>query len=123
MPDPLRDLAPIIAPSPPPAVTQHGAMAWSPTVVVLLLTVFIALLTSWRWRRRAHVRALRRLGHAHDPQAAAHALARLVRRRGLRPQPAWLQELERLRFAPPAADAAATLRRLCAQAETLPRGR
>jgi len=115
MPDPQRDIAPIIEPAAPPAAPA-GPDYMLPLAVALGGLLLIAAL-ALRWRRRAPLRALRKLAHAPDSIAAANALAALVSRCGVAPPPDWQDELQRLRFAPPAEDAAATLARLCRSAE------
>lgn len=119
MPDPHKDLAEIIEPAaPPPAAAQADYPLPLALAAAAVLLVFIA----WRfWRRRAPLRALRRLASAPDAQAGAAGLARLMAGHAL-PEP-WRQELERLRFARPAPDAATTLARLCREAEGFLRAR
>jgi hypothetical protein len=121
MPDPQRDIAPIIEPAAPP-VPPAGPDYILPIAMSFGGLLLIAAL-AWRWRRRAPLRALRRLAHAPDQVAAADALAALVSRSPIAPPPDWQGELERLRFALPAADAADSLARLCRQAETFLRAR
>ncbi|MBI5330457.1 MAG: hypothetical protein HZB71_07585 [Betaproteobacteria bacterium] len=109
MPDPHKDLAPIIEPPFPPVPVAE--FPWLPATSLVLLALLA--LGLWLWRRGATRRALRRLAHAPDPIAAAHALARLsVQIAPPMPQ-TWKRELERLRFGPPADDGASTLARLC----------
>jgi hypothetical protein len=112
MPDPHKDLAEIIEPDVLPAAAPTDIalpLLLACTVVLLLLAVW------WLWRRRDPVRALRRLARSAEIEIAAAALARLMETR-LVPD-AWRQELDRLRFARPAPDAAAKLARLCQEAE------
>jgi len=116
MPDPQRDIAPIIEPVSPPAAPA-GPDYVLPLAVALGGLLLIAAF-AWRWRRRAPLRNLRKLAQAPDPIAAANALAALVSRCGVSPPLDWQDELERLRFAPPADDAAAALARLCRSAES-----
>lgn len=121
MPDPQRDIASIIEPAAPPAppVGPDYVLPVALSVAGLLLAAALA----WHWRRRAPLRALRRLAQTPDPVEAANALAMLVRRHGLTPPSGWQGELERLRFAPPADDAAESLARLCGQAENFLKAR
>ena len=119
MPDPHKDLAPLIEPLPPPITEAGGAMPWVPAGAVVLPVLLIVLALAWRWRRTVPLRTLRRLARSDDPVAAAGELDRLIARHTLQPAPAWHLELERLRFAHPSPEAAATLARLCREAETL----
>ena len=113
MPDPHKDLAEIIEPSAPPAAAARVDYA---PLFLLAVAVVLLVLIAWRfWRRRAPLRALRRLALATDAQAGAAELARLMAGR-VAPKP-WRLQLERLRFARPAPDAAAVLARLCREAE------
>jgi hypothetical protein len=121
MPDPQRDIASIIEPPAPPALPA-GPDYTLPVVLSVGGLLLIAVLV-WYWRKRAPLRALRNLTHASDPVEAANALAALVRNHGMTPPPEWQHELERLRFAPLADDAAGTLASLCRQAETFPQAR
>lgn len=116
MPDPQRDIAPIIEPAAPPALPPGTDYA-VPLAVALGALLLIAVL-AWRWRRRAPLRSLRKLAHAPDPVAAAHALAALASRFRVAPPPDWQDELERLRFGPPVENAAEVLLRLCRRAES-----
>jgi hypothetical protein len=112
MSDPHKDLAEIIEPAAPPApaVPSSHAMAWT-----LAATLILALVLGWRWwRGGARVRALRRLVRINDLPTAAANLARLAPATAM-PE-AWRQDLERLRYARPTPDAAATLARLCGEA-------
>ena len=113
MPDPHKDLAGIIEPAaPPPAAAQADftlPLALAGAAVLLLLAFW------WFWRRRAPLRALRRLAKSQDVSAAAAALARLMETRTA--PDAWRRDLERLRFARPEPGAEATLARLCREAE------
>lgn len=117
MPDPQRDIAPIIEPATPPAPPVGPdyflPIALSVGVLLLLAAMF------WFRRRHEPLRALRRLANPPDPVAAANALAALIRRCNVDPSPDWLHELERLRFGPPSADAGDRISRLCREAESL----
>ena len=121
MPDPQRDIAHIIEPAAPPAAPA-GPDYVLPLAVALGGLLLIAALV-WRWRRRAPLRALRKLAQSPDPIEGANALAALVSRCGVAPPLDWQNELERLRFALPAEDAAAILARLCSSAEIFLRTR
>jgi hypothetical protein len=115
MPDPQRDIAPIIEPVAPPLPPAGPDYTWPVALAVgglLLLAVLV-----WAWRRRAPLRSLRRIARASDPIAGANALAALVAQQSLRPPRAWEEELEMLRFGPPADYAGDVLARLCQGAE------
>lgn len=122
MPDPHKDLAAIIEPAAPPPAASFATSADYPLPLALAAAAVLLVFIAWRfWRRRAPLRALRRLASAPDAQAGAAGLARLMAGRVV-PEP-WRQDLERLRFARPAPDAATTLARLCREAEGLLRAR
>lgn len=121
MPDPQRDIAPIIEPLAPPMPS-----AGPDYTLAIGLAAFGLLLVAWlywRWRRRAPLRALRKLSHASDPVAGADALAALVASQRTTPPAYWQEELELLRFGPPDEDAQAVLARLCQGAESMLRVR
>lgn len=121
MPDPQRDIAPIIepaAPSLPPAGPDYTL-----AIVLGLAAAVLAGWLYWHWRRRAPLRTLRKLAQASDPVAGADALAALMSRQGISPPAFWQEELELLRFGPPAHDAAAMLAQLCQGAESMLRPR
>ena len=139
MPDPHRDLAPIIEPvAPPPLPEDHGlALALG----LALAGIAIAAGLAWWWRRRRPLRALRQLairaesgmGEARDlaDRLAAllcrrHRLARLEARQcpaALSGQEAtwseWVVALETIRFGPPGPVQHAELARLCREARAL----
>lgn len=117
MPDPQRDIAPIIEPTAPPALPEVGDDTLAITVSLVALLVIAALV--WRWRQQAPLRKIRRLAHDADPIDAANKLAALLKRYRLALAPDWQSELERLRFGPPVEDAADLLEQLCKRAETL----
>jgi hypothetical protein len=134
MPDPHKDLAPIIGPSPPPPVPHEGG--WVVPTALGLLAVLLMLGLVWYWRRRAPQRELRRLSDSPDAGQGGERLAALMRRHhhlgrleAHRCPPAlagreaawraWVLELERLRFAPPTADDGARLARLVREGEAL----
>lgn len=121
MPDPQRDIAPIIEPAAPP-VAPAGLDYTLPILLGMGGLLLLAAL-AWRWRRRAPLRALRKLAHAPDPVAAADALAALLASQGIAPPAYWQSELERLRFGPPVEYANAILARLCRVAESFLRVR
>ena len=114
MPDPHRDLAEIIEPASPPATATPAHFMRPQALAGAAVLPLLALW--WLLRRRAPLRALRRLARSPDVAAAAAALARLAE--GHAATTAWRQELERLRFAPPTPEAASTLARLCREAES-----
>lgn len=121
MPDPQRDIAPLIepaAPPPAPAEPDHNF-----GIALVLGGLLLAFAAYWYWRRRAPLRALRRIARASDPVAGADALAALMANRGISPPAFWQEELELLRFGPPGEDAEAMLSQLCQGAESLLRGR
>lgn len=115
MPDPHKDLAPIIEPVAPPAVAADAG--WLVPGLAILAVLLLALIAAWLWRRRAPLRSLRRLRNHPDPVAAAQHLSALIVGRQLQADLRWLQDLQRLRFGAPATDAAATFARLCREAE------
>lgn len=115
MPDPQHDIAPIIEPLAPPLPPAGPDYMLPATAVLCGLLLLVAL--AWHWRRRAPLRALRRIAQLPDPIAGADELAALVARQGLKPPRAWVEELEMLRFGPPAEYAGNVLARLCQGAE------
>jgi hypothetical protein len=119
MPDPHQDLAEIIEPAAPPTAATQADFALPLALAGAAVLVLLAFW--WFWRRRAPLRALRRLARSPDVPAAAAELARLMEARTA--PAAWRLELECLRFARPAPDAAATLARLCREAEHIVRAR
>lgn len=121
MADPQRELAPIIEPMPPPATpgAAEAALPVVPAIAFAVLALLLAVFLFRRWRRSGPQRRLRRLARAPDPVTAAGQLAALLNRQGIVPETGWRDELERLRFGPPRADAADILARLCRDAETL----
>jgi hypothetical protein len=121
MPDPQRDIAPIIEPLAPPMPPAGPDYTFA--VVLGLAALLLAGWLYWYWRRRAPLRALRKLSQASDPIAGADALAALVASRHVTPPAFWQEELELLRFGPPAEDAEAVLARLCQGAESMLRAR
>lgn len=126
MPDPHKDLAGIIEPSAPPAPLPAD---YTPHLALAFAALLFILAAAWLWRRRAPLRALRRLARCADVPVAAAALARLMATR--QAPESWRLELERLRFARPAPEVApyatpqatATLARLCREAEGFLRAR
>jgi hypothetical protein len=117
MPDPQRDIAPIIEPAAPPL--PPAGPDYTLAIVLGLAAAVLAGWLYWHWRRRAPLRALRKLAQAADPVAGADALAALVASRHITPPAFWQEELEMLRFGPPAEDADAILARLCQGAESM----
>lgn len=112
MPDPHQVLAPLIEPVAPPALPSRPDVPL-PAILAVAGLILVLALALWLWRRGTPRRQLRRLARQPDPLQAAGQLAAWVRAQGMQPAPEWRADLERLRFAPPAADAAATLTRLC----------
>jgi HAMP domain-containing protein len=110
-------LAPLIE---PPlsngTVTEVAAPMLLWVVAAGILLALLLLVTAWLWRRRAPVRALKRIARQSDPIQAAHQLAQLVKQLGKPAPNDWLATLAHVRFGPPAAEHAATLPRLCAEA-------
>ncbi len=121
MPDPQKDIAPIIEPVAPP-MPEASPNHVLPPLIGLGCLLLIAIL-AWHWRKRAPLRSLRRLMREPDPVDAAHALAVLIRKQRISPPAAWQTELERLRFGPSFDGAADSLTRLCRQAETFLKAR
>jgi hypothetical protein len=122
MPDPQKDIAPIIEPVAPP-MPPAGPDYALPVVLIVGGLLLIAILV-WRWRRHAPLRKLNKLADASDTLEAANDLAALIGDvQRVSPPAEWQHELERLRFGPPAGDASETLARLCRQAETFLRAR
>jgi hypothetical protein len=117
MPDPQRDIAPIIEPAAPPA-PPAGPPDYVLPVALSVGGLLLIVALVWHWRRRAPLRALRKLAHAPDPVAAAAALAALVASQHIAPPRFWQEELELLRFGPPSEYADAILARLCRSAES-----
>jgi hypothetical protein len=129
MPDPQRDIAPIL--ELPPRTEQPWARTdaigwaynadWATYALALCATALLLALGRVLWRRLRPYQHLRQLpAHAH-PKTAADTLARLYPQLRGTPDRLWLSDLERLRFAPPHADDAATLTRLCHAAAHFPR--
>lgn len=121
MPDPQRDIAPIIEPAAPPM--PPAPPDFGPAIGLAACALLLAVWLHWRWRKRAPLRALRRLACASDPVAGADALAALMASQRVTPPAQWQAELELLRFGPPAEDAQAVLARLCQGAESMLKGR
>lgn len=121
MPDPQRDIAPIIEPAAPPM--PPAAPDYTLPIILALGGTLLLIVLAWHWRRRAPLRALRKLAHAADAVAGANALAALMRQHGVAPPQIWQEELDRLRFGPPLENADAVLQRLCQGAELMLRRR
>lgn len=121
MPDPHQDLADIVE----PRIAGIAATGDDWTLIGGAVGIGIVLLAAafWYWRRTAPMRALRRARKLPDPQGAADALAALLPHFKLQPEPAWLDDLARLRFGPPQDNAPAVLDRLCQQAKALLQGK
>jgi|GEM_PF-5408948 len=131
MPDPQRDLAPLIE-LPPPSSTSLLSLAkdapwahpdagdWAIYALLLGATAVLILKGLALWRRRRPYHYLRQLTTETSPKAAADRLARLYPQLRGTPDRVWLSDLEHLRFAPPHADDAATLARLCVMAMHFP---
>jgi hypothetical protein len=120
MPDPTQDLADIVEPVIPLTATASHDWLLPAGAVVFGLALLIGLY--WHWRREAAKRALRRLHDRTDIQQAASELAALRPRFKHAPDAAWLDALQRLRFAPPQSDAQAVFERLCREAAALLQG-
>ena len=115
MPDPQRDIAPIIEPAAPPM--PPAAPDYTPAVALGLGGLLLLAVLVWHWRRRAPLRALHRIASASDPIEGANALAALLASQRITPPRFWQEELELLRFGPPAEYADDVLARLCQGAE------
>jgi hypothetical protein len=117
MPDPHKDLAPIIEPL-APAVAPHGHnwMVPAGSVAVALVIAGVAI---WRWRRNAPMRELSRISRCAAPIDGAHLLAEWMRRHSLQANANWQRDLARLRFGPPAEASAIVFARLCREAHAL----
>ncbi len=119
MPDPLKDLAPIIEPLAPPA--PAGEPGYFLAMGLALAGIVIVALAAGWWRMRQPLRALGQLtalaesgeGEARD---LADRLAALLPHFRRAPDPAWLDAMQRLRFGPPREDAQAVIARLCREA-------
>lgn len=120
MPDPHKDLAPIIEPAPPP--TPAGEPSYALAMGLALAGIVIVAAAAWWWRRRRPLRTLRQLtalaesgkGEVRD---LADRLATLLPQFKRAPDPEWLDALQRLRFGPPHDDAQAIFARLCREAQ------
>jgi hypothetical protein len=121
MPDPHKDLAPIIEPAAP--LIEYSGSPWLVPVVSLAVLLALVLLVFWQWRRRAPRRALRKLKNQSDPVTGANLLAGWMRRHDLQFDEANKQIFDRLRFGTPAEKCDATFARLCGEAEDLLRKR
>lgn len=139
MPDPQRDLAPIIGPVPPPAVPADASHLLAGILVLLGLALALGL--AWYWRRQSPQRELRRCAAASDPCLGGDRLAAMIaRRHGLSRLEAdccppalagkedawkiWVRDLERLRFAAPSSgDGALLLRLIRTGGDFIARGR
>lgn len=121
MPDPQRDIAPIIEPAAPPM--PQAAPDYSLALAIAAGGLLLAAWLYWRWRRRAPLRALRGISQISDPIAGSHVLAVLMREYGNEAPQAWQEELDQLRFGPPQENAGAALARLCKDAESMLRRR
>ena len=121
MPDPQRDIAPIIEPVAPPAPPAEPDFILPAALGLAVLLLFAWLV--WYWRRRAPLRALRKLAHSANPVEGANALAALMASQHIVPPALWQEELELLRFGPPAKDAEVVLAQLCNSAESFLRSR
>lgn len=117
MPDPQRDIAPIIEPAAPP-LPPAGPDYTLPAMLALGGLILLAALF-WQWRRRAPLRALRKITRASDPLDGANALAELMASQRISPPAFWQEELDLLRFGAPADNAAALLAQLCEGAESM----
>ena len=123
MADPHVILAPIIEPPLPPVASSVPAPAVLMPWVLIGAALLLAVLALWWWQRRAPARALRRMARAAEAQQGARQLAHWQARHWPQAPAQWRQALERLRFGPADADAAAALRGLYAEAERAWRAR
>lgn len=121
MPDPQRDIAPIIEPAAPP-LPPAGPDYILPAMLALGGLILFAVLF-WHWRRRAPLRALRKIARVSDPLDGGNALAQLMASQRITPPAFWQEELDLLRFGPPAGNAAALLAQLCQGAESMLRAK
>jgi hypothetical protein len=115
MPDPQKDLAPIIQPAAPHVQAEHNGSAIP--IVAMLLALTLLVWGLWLWRRAAPRRTLRRLRTVGNTTEAVRRLAAWARAQS-RPLPdAWQQQLERLRFDRPGEGDKVKLDRLLLEAE------
>ena len=138
MADPLKQLAPPIAPTAPVGLADTSTLAaggvqmavpgWLVALIVLLLVALVAL-AIWWWRRGAGLRALHRAVQVNTtgvPADTAQALAAWAHRYAVGAPAAWWQALDGLRFSRPPVDAASIARQsnavaqLAAQARAWP---
>jgi len=118
MPDPQRDLAPIIElPAAKPSQVAHSHLPVESGLVAAGL-LLVGLSAWWYWRRTTPLRKLRRLARTSaSPRVGADALAVLMAARpAVILDPAWHRGLERLRFGRSGPDDAEVLARLCREA-------
>lgn len=114
MPDPHKDLADIVEPQITVATASGGG--WLEIGGIAIVASLVAGVLFWHWRRRAPLRALRRLRRRTDVQQAADELAALLPHFKQTPDATWLEALQRLRFGPAQEDAQLVFDTLCEQA-------
>lgn len=118
MADPHVILAPIVEPTLPPVQeVAPPPVALLPLVLIAALFMATAGAAFGWWRRTVPVRALRRIARSREVTQGAQELARWQQRHWPAAAPHWRQALDRLRFGPAEEAAAATLQRLCAEAQ------
>lgn len=116
MPDPQRDIAPIIEPA--AQIAEPAGLNYTLPIALVLAGLILIAFTIWQWHRRRPLNELNRIFKVSDPVKAADALAALVKRYSINAPTEWQNDLERLRFSPPTVDAAETLSRLCREAQS-----
>lgn len=116
MPDPQRDIAPIIEPV--AQIAEPVGLNYTLPIALVLAGLILIAFTIWQWRRRRPLKELNKIAKVSDPIKAADALAALVKRYSITLSAECQNDLERLRFSPPTVDADETLLRLCREAQS-----